>query len=307
MAHFADRILEAIDRKAAPICVGIDPVIDQLPDVILDRHKADDAEGRSDLDAIFDFVAELLEVIAPHVPAVKFQWACFERYGPEGLEILGALVHEAASRELVVIADAKRGDIGISAAHYAQATLIDPPAGPEDQVASADAVTVSSYFGDDGLRPFLDLAALEAKGVFALVRTSNPGADALQQRELKDGGTVADAVAAFVAEIGDNPRYLGNGGYSLLGAVVAATRPQEAARLRRLMPRQLFLVPGFGAQGGSAGDVKPCFHEDGRGALVTASRSVIYAFRQKPEQDWRTAVEEAVIDMRKAVGSVLPM
>lgn len=309
MPHFADDLIDAIDQKATPVCVGIDPVFERLPEG-LRRGREDGPAAR--VDAIFEFVMELIETVAPLVPCVKLQSACFERYGPDGVHAYYSLIEAAVSRDLIVIGDAKRGDIGATAAHYAAATLLDPaaPAGEEDEeggddLAAPDAVTVNAYFGEDGLRPFLDLARQESKGVFALVRTSNPGGDAIQALRLSDGRSVAEAVGGVVAELGDEPPYLGESGYSLLGAVVGATRPEDAARLRTIMPRQIFLVPGFGAQGGGAEDVRACFNADGKGAIVTASRSIIYAYENQPTGDWRDAVAAATRDMIRQIAALV--
>lgn len=300
MAHFVDQLLERIEQAGSPVCVGIDPVYERLPASL--RGDEPTHEGR--VDAIFEFVTKVLEVVSPHVPLVKFQLACFERYGPDGLAIYHSLVQEARSLGLMVIGDAKRGDIGATAEHYAAAMLLEPDGGDEGDWAAADAVTVNSYFGRDGLVPFLDVAAAEGKGVFALVRTSNPGGDAIQSLKLADGRTVADAVAMLMAEIGGDSRYLGERGYSLLGAVVGATKPGDAARLRELMPRQLFLVPGFGAQGGGADDVRACFRADGTGAIITASRSITYAFEKTPT-DWPMAIEAATLQMKREIAKIL--
>jgi len=306
MPHFVDTLLDRIDDKGAPVCVGIDPVYERLPKSLRDDVRGDGGEA---LDAIADFVLTVLDAVAEHVPAVKFQSACFERYGAEGVAIYEQLLGEAKRAGLIVIGDVKRGDIGTTAAHYAFATLIDPPGDPDgdedDQPAAADAITVNSYFGLDGLAPFCDLAAAHDKGVFTLVRTSNPGGDAIQGLELNDGRTVAEAVGALVAEIGNDKRYLGERGYSLLGAVVGATKPGDAAKLRAIMPRQLFLVPGFGAQGGSADDVRACFNDDGAGAIITASRSITYAFESAPNGDWRDAIEAAALDMKQQVAAIV--
>ncbi len=301
MSHFVDRLLEQVRVKGSPVCVGIDPVYDRLPETVRD---IDDEVLEAKLDAIFAFVQKVIQAVAEHVPAVKFQAACFERYGPDGLGVYHSLVQEAREAGLIVIGDVKRGDIGSTAEHYAAATLLDPGADDGDW-ASPDAVTVNSYFGRDGLTPFTDLAAKLGKGVFTLVRTSNPGGDAIQSLQLADGRSVAEAVAGLVAEIGSDANYLGSSGYSLLGAVVGATKPGDAARLRQIMPQQLFLVPGFGAQGGSADDVRACFKADRTGALITASRSITYAFEQNPEADWPGAVEQAAIEMKQQINAIL--
>ena len=300
MPHFVDQLLARIEQTGSPVCVGIDPVYERLPDEL----RRDDASHEMRVDAIFEFVTKVLQIVAPHVPIVKFQLACFERYGPDGLGVYHSLVQDARAMGLMTIGDAKRGDIGATAEHYAAAMLLEPGGGDEGDWAAADAVTVNSYFGRDGLSPFLDLAAHEGKGVFALVRTSNPGGDAIQSLKLADGRTVAEAVAALMDQIGGEPQYIGDRGYSVLGAVVGATKPGDAARLRELMPRQLFLVPGFGAQGGAADDVRACFRDDGTGAIITASRSITYAFEKVP-LDWQSAIEAATLQMKREIAEIL--
>ncbi len=288
--HAADRLLAAIERAGSPVCVGIDPVLPRLPAAL--RPVDRDAEGC--VAAIRSFSIAVLDAVAPHVGCVKLQSACFERYGAPGVEALQAVAGAARERNLQVVLDAKRGDIGVSAEHYAHAAF-----GGEAQTqwSPADWLTINSYFGDDGIRPFLQ----PGRGAFALVRTSNPGGDRVQAARLEDGRTVAELVAATVAEVGAG--FVGAGGYSALGAVVAATRPDESAALRTLMPQQIFLVPGFGAQGGDAESVRPCFAADGRGAIVTASRSVIYAF--SPDQpDWKAAVGDAAAAFAEQIAKV---
>lgn len=235
----------------------------------------------------------VLEAVAGAVPCVKPQLACFERYGSGGVAVYERVVDHAKRLGLLVIADAKRGDIGISAAHYAEALLAGGHA--------ADAVTVNPYLGPDTLEPFVDTAASHDAGVFVLVRTSNPGSDALQSREIVDGRTVAEAVADTVTQLG--AAHAGSHGYSHVGAVVGATKPADAAALRARMPHALFLVPGFGAQGGSAQDVRACFKPDGTGAVITASRSVIYAPPRVGEA-WDGAVRRAAEALRDQVASL---
>jgi orotidine-5'-phosphate decarboxylase len=188
-----------------------------------------------------------------------------------------------------VILDFKRGDIGISADHYAASARGPMP---------SDWTTVSAYLGTDGILPFVGAE----RGAFALVRTSNPSGDAIQSLRLADGRTVAESVADLVASAGEAT--VGACGFSNLGAVVGATKRADAAALRDRMPRQLFLVPGFGAQGGGVDDVLPCFRADGRGALVTASRSVIYAFGAG-DRDWRTSIRRGAEELRSQVASGL--
>lgn len=288
--HAADRLLAAIDRVGSPVCVGIDPVLERLPAAL----RPADRSPKGGAAAIRAFSLGVLDAVSGVVPCVKFQSACFERFGSYGVEALGQVIDEAGQRSLEVILDAKRGDISLSAEHYASAVFGDEP-GPGGP--GPDWVTVNSYFGADGIRPFLKPGA----GVFALVRTSNPGGDAVQGVRLADGRSVAEAVAGLVASIGRD--YLGDGGYSALGAVVGATRPDEAGALRAIMPQQILLVPGFGAQGGDVDSVRPCFAADGRGAIVSAGRSVIYAF-ETGQPDWTSAVAAAAAAFAQQVAAV---
>lgn len=295
--HPADRLCAAIARAGSPVCVGIDPVLDRLPAALQPARRDDRAASQ----AIASFSLGVMDAVTPHTACVKLQSACFERFGPAGVEALRRVIDEARERGLQVILDAKRGDIGLTAEHYAAAVFGDDPG--ENTPGTPDWVTINSYFGEDGIRPFLRPGC----GAFALVRTSNPGGDAVQGARLADGRSVAELVAGAIASIGDS--YLGvtgatgASGYSALGAVVAATRPDEAAALREIMPRQILLVPGFGAQGGDARTVRCCFAADGRGAIVSASRSVIYAF-DAGETHWQRAVADAAAAFAGQVAAV---
>ncbi len=251
--------------------MGLDPVLERLPKEILGRFPGP-------AEAIERFSLELLDAVAGIVPAVKPQAACFERYGAAGYAAMERVIASARGRFSVIL-DWKRGDIGISSSHYAAGAT----------AMGAEWVTANAYLGLDGVRPFLEAGL----GVFALVRTSNPDGDRVQSARLADGSTVADAVARLVAEEGG--RHRGECGLSALGAVVGATKAADAARLRHLMPEQPFLVPGYGAQGAGAAEAAACFRSDGRGAIVTASRSVIYAF-EPGDPAWAESV-------RKAAGS----
>lgn len=283
--HLADRLLDACNAKGAPVCVGLDPVLERLPDAI---DKADPVQ------AIEAFCIGVIDAVADSVPAVKPQSACFERYGSEGVAVFHRVVAHAKDAGLIVVGDAKRGDIGTSSAHYAAGLL----AGPQ----GCDTLTVNGYLGGDGIEPFQEVAAREGKGLFVLVRTSNPGGDAIQSLSLADGRTVSEAVGDVVAEVGAS--CVGESGYSNIGMVVGATKPEDAAKLRQRYPQQLFLVPGFGAQGGGAEDVRACFKPDGTGALITASRSVIYAFKQA-QSDWHASVSAAASKLREEITVIL--
>lgn len=295
-SHFSDRLAAAIDRVGSPACVGLDPVAEKLPAVIRRRDI-----GLAEMIELF--CNAVIEAVAPHVGAVKFQSACFERYAAAGMRVLRNLIRAARSRGLVVILDAKRGDIGVTAEHYAQAAFGGAEGKPAPAPPAADAITLSGYMGADTIEPFLR----PGRGVFVLVRTSNPGSDAIQAQRLADGRTVAELMADQVAALGATR--VGTAGLSDVGAVVGATKAAEAAALRARMPDQIFLVPGYGAQGGTAEDVRvmlrPGATSPGKaGVLVNASRSVIYAF-DAAEKDWAASVgraaEQFAGDLRRVV------
>lgn len=290
IVHPADRLLAAISARRAPVCVGLDPVLERLP-ASLRPEDNDDAESIAY--ALEEFCFEVIEAIAPFVPCVKIQSACFERYGHHGWISIQALLQASAQDDMQFILDAKRGDIGISAEHYAAANFHDIPGiGP----FAPDWLTINSYLGEDGITPFLKY---DRHGAFALVRTSNPGGDAVQNLRLDDGRTVAEAVGELIAGIGASR--IGEGGYSTLGAVIGATKRDDAARLRQIMPQQIFLVPGYGAQGAAVDDVLPCFNANGSGAIVTASRSVIYAFEPN-DPNWMKSVGDAAAKFAEEIG-----
>ena len=282
-AHFADRLLAAIEDKGSPVCVGLDPVYDRLPESI--RSGSTDPERRAYETGIF--CRELLETVAPVVSAVKPQIAYFEALGHFGVKLYYEMTALAQQLGLVVIGDVKRGDIGSTAGAYAAAHLRgdDCP----------DGITVNGYFGADGLAPFVDACRDEGKGTFVLVRTSNPSAATVQDFADAAGTKFYEHIASQVGQLGDGDGLVGASGYSCVGAVVGATYPDEARRLREIMPNQIFLVPGYGAQGATASDCAASFKPDRTGAIVNASRSVLYAFteEQSAGEDWPRAVAAA--------------
>lgn len=274
--HPADRLALAIDRIGAPACVGIDPVADRLPGGLADAAVCNGFES---------FCAGVLEAVAGVVPAVKFQSACFERYGSAGVAVLERAVDRARRLGLFVVLDAKRGDIGISARHYAAAAV----------GMGADAITANAYLGAETIEPYLDAGLL----AFALVRTSNPGSDAIQRAALADGGTVAQLVAREIAALG--AQHVGTRGLSAVGSVVGLTKSKEGKALRAVLADQPMLVPGFGAQGGTAAQVRALTRPDASrpgdlGVLVTASRSVIFA-PEPADAPWTARVRDAASRM----------
>lgn len=312
--NFADRLLDATVSKGAPICVGIDPIYDMLPDAIAGdaaRRNANDPEAA--IDAIFAFTTKLLQIVAEHVPCVKFQSAYFEQWRSDGVEAYFSLIGEAAEHGLIVIGDVKRGDIGSTAEAYAAGHLADAPAPSPDATAedlfTPDAITVNPFCGLDTVEPFVKTAENFDKGLFVLVRTSNPGSAALQDAKLTDGRTYSEMLADGLRSIAARQALVGKGGFSSIGAVVGATQPQTMVSLRARLPQSIFLLPGYGAQGATAEMTRSAFI-DGRGAIVSASRSILYAHREKKYadrfgSDWERCVEAAVREMKADVARVV--
>ena len=268
---FADRLVAAVNEIGSPACVGLDPVAERLP------------TSGDDVDAMREFCLGVIDAVAGVVPAVKPQSACFERYGAAGYAVLEDVCRAAREAGLIVILDAKRGDIGVSARHYAAAV----------KRLDAHAVTVNAYLGPSTIEPYLDAGL----GVFVLVRTSNDDSNAVQSLGLVDGRTVADLMADLTVAVGET-RFRKTP-YSDVGAVVAATKPQDAQRLRERLPRTLLLVPGYGAQGGTIETVKPLLDDHAGGVLITASRSVIYP--EGDHADWKGAIRDAARDFADEV------
>ena len=311
-AHFADRLIERIRQKGVPACVGLDPVYSRLPAAIAEQRDLDDeTDVEASLDAVLEFCRRIIGMVAPIVPAVKINSAFFERYYWDGVEGYYDLVQEAAAAGLMVIGDVKRGDIGHSSGSYAKAHLSDPEFATLDDLVAPDAVTVNPYFGIDGIKPFLETARESGdKGLFALVQTSNESAEDVQGLTLEGGMTVGERVGVLVNAWAGDEGLMGSSGYSCLGAVVSPRDEASTTKLRALMPNCIFLVPGFGAQGRTAEQVKPCFKADGTGALVNASRSVIYAYEDMKylemyTSEWEKCVEHACRDFVAALKAVV--
>jgi orotidine-5'-phosphate decarboxylase len=288
--------MAAISRAGNPVCVGIDPRPEDLPVGFLDGFPGDRAGMARALEA---FGREVVDVVAPLVPAVKFQAAFYEAYGPEGVAALHATSAHARDAGLIVIMDGKRNDIGSTAEAYARAYLGKVPVGESFEPSwDVDALTVNPYLGTDGISPFVKVATREGKGIFVLVRTSNASAREFQDL-VADGRPIYRHVAERLASWASPHR--GDSGYSFVGAVVGATYPSELAGLREALPGVPFLVPGYGTQGGNASDVAPAFDAKGLGALVNNSRGITFAYRKPAAarfgDDWRAAVAQAVRDM----------
>ncbi|MHC5009538.1 MAG: orotidine-5'-phosphate decarboxylase [Planctomycetota bacterium] len=285
MRHFFDRLEAARRERHTTLCVGIDPRMERIPEEI--RREA----GESVEDLLRVFGQEVLRLVADHAACVKVQVAFFEAHGLAGMRAYAAILKEARGRGLPVIGDVKRGDIGSTAAAYAAGHL---RSGSDLEV---DAITANPYLGGDSLTPFVDAAAKAGKGVYVLVRTSNPGAADLQELSAAaDGRCFYEHTADLVARLGA-PHQSAETGLSAVGAVVGATAPAAGAALRAQLPATPFLVPGYGAQGATAADVARCHRADGSGIVVNASRSIIHP--QAEPGGWREAVVQAARTARE--------
>ncbi|HTW94086.1 MAG TPA: orotidine-5'-phosphate decarboxylase [Tepidisphaeraceae bacterium] len=304
---FCDRLLDAIDKTQAPICVGIDPILESFPEEIRGKYLSRDDEPQAAVDAIFDFTTTVLKIVAPHVPIVKFQSAFFEKYLWEGVEAYYSLIQEANALGLLVIGDVKRGDIGSTASAYAAGHLAEQTG--DDEIATPDAITVNPMLGLDTLEPFIKTAREFSRGLFVLVRTSNPGSAELQDAKLATGQTWSEMLAEKLAVLAADRAMRGKRGWSSIGAVVGATHPHTIQSLRRLLPKSIFLLPGYGVQGATADMTRAAF-KDGRGAIVSASRSILYAHNEPKYaaqfgKDWRKCVEASVGDMKRDIQRVV--
>ncbi|TWT55464.1 orotidine 5'-phosphate decarboxylase [Thalassoglobus neptunius] len=295
MIPYIQRLHSAIQKKQTAALVGLDPRWEQLPETIrssaLDKH-GDSMIGRAS--AYEEFCLRIIDVVAPLVPAVKPQSAFFEECGPEGVQALRNVIRAARDAGLIVICDAKRGDIGSTAQAYANAYLAgeDPSSAP----FAADALTVNPYMGVDTLQPFVQRASEVGGGLYVLVRTSNPGAGDFQDRTT-EGSTLFEAVADGVERL--SSEFANGAEYGSIGAVVGATFPKELEELRARMKHVPLLVPGYGSQGGTSKDVASAFDSNGLGAVINSSRGIIFSYRKSPlaeefgEARWEEAVESA--------------
>ena len=308
------RLIDQIVKKDAPVVVGLDPMLSYIPEHIL--KAAFDAFGETPAgagEAVWQFNRQIVDAVCDLVPAVKPQIAMYEQFGIEGLTAYKRTVDYCHEKGLLVIGDVKRGDIGSTSAAYAAAHLGTVQIGsrtysPFDE----DFATVNPYLGTDGIKPFIDVCNSHDKGIFVLVKTSNPSSGEFQDRLISGSGEDArplyELVGMKVREWGEMTM---DGHYSNVGAVVGATYPQMGKTLRALMPGTFILVPGYGAQGGSGKDLVPFFDRDGLGAIVNSSRGIIAAWKQERYASFgaeafadasREAVKDMCEDIRSALG-----
>lgn len=292
MDGFGDRLAAALHRVGNPVAVGLDPRWEELPDSLKTGVTGSEASRRATV--YTRFCREIIDVIANRVAVVKPQVAFFEQQGPAGMQALADTIAHAHRRGLLIIADAKRNDIGSTAEAYADGWL------GATSVWQADALTISPYLGDDSLTPFVTAATSRGAGLFVLAKTSNPGGGQFQDLSV-DGRTVYRRVADHVESLAGASA--GSSGYGAVGAVVGATYPGQLAELRAAMPSAWILVPGYGSQGGTARDVAPAFDARGLGAVINNSRGIIFAHRRREYAErfqasqWQDAVAQATDDM----------
>ena len=306
MENFADRLIATIRKKNSCVVVGLDPYLKLIPDIVKNKpvisHKPSLEYAAR---VILEFNLQVIDLIAPHVGIVKPQIAFYELYGWWGIWAYAETIKYAKHKGLIVIGDVKRGDVPSTAEAYAEAHIGEVHIDDIVETAFAsDAVTVNPFLGSDSLLPFIQTAKKYNKGIFVLVKTSNPLSGEFQDLmcgEMK----LHEIIAQKTHEWGKD--LIGKGGYSAVGAVVGATYSQEIEILRKIMPSAFFLVPGYGAQGATANDIKYCFNPDGLGAIINASRSILYAYNNPPwkekygVQSWKDATQEAVIKMNEEI------
>lgn len=298
--NIMDALAHAIAEKQNPTAVGLDTRVEYFPEGFFAPDK--DFQ-RSASEAIFAFNRALIDAVADIVPAVKVQVAFYEMYGTEGMIAFKRTMEYAKQAGLIVIADVKRGDIGSTAEAYAHAFLSGTPDGQESHPAfDADIITVNPYLGTDGIKPFTDACERYGKGIFVLVKTSNPSGGEIQDL-VADGKPIYEHVGLLTAQWGEN--LIGNCGYSAVGAVVGATYPEQGAALRALLPNTFFLIPGYGAQGGTAEGIAKSFDNKGGGAIVNASRSIMCAYKKQPGVHFADAARNEALRMKEDLLSAL--
>ena len=303
-----NKLCKKITDLQAPIVVGLDPMLDYVPEEVKKKAFAEYGETLEGAgEAIWQFNKAIVDATADLIPAVKPQIAMYEQFGIPGMIAFKKTVDYCKEKDLVVIGDIKRGDIGSTSAAYAVGHVGKVQVGTKSYVPfNEDFVTVNPYLGSDGIKPFIDVCKEENKGIFVLVKTSNPSSGEFQD-QLVDGTPLYELVGKKVAEWGET--HMGDN-YSYVGCVIGATYPEMGKTLRAIMPKTFILVPGYGAQGGKAEDLVPYFNKDGLGAIINSSRGIIAAYKQDKyskfgSENFADASRQAVIDMREDIMGAL--
>ena len=303
-----NKLISNIRKTNAPIVVGLDPMLNYIPEHIQKKAFAEFGETlEGAAEAIWQYNKGIVDATCDLIPAVKPQIAMYEQFGIPGLIAYKKTVEYCKSKDLVVIGDIKRGDIGSTSAAYAVGHLGQVQVGSKKYAGfDEDFATVNPYLGSDGVKPFMDVCKEEKKGIFVLVKTSNPSSGEFQDRVI-DGRPLYELVGEKVAQWGDE---LMGDGYSYVGAVVGATYPEMGKVLRKIMPKTFIRVPGYGAQGGKGADLVHFFNEDGLGAIVNSSRGIIAAYKQEKYKEFgaenyadasRAAVKDMIADISGAL------
>lgn len=296
-----DKLIDAIKRTDNPSVVGLDTCLDYLPqDMLAKVESLDDAAEQ-----IFEFNKNIIDNIFDIVPAVKVQVAYYEMYGYQGMKAFNQTVDYAKSKGMIVIADVKRNDIGSTAGCYSKAYLSGVEVAGKKIIAfDSDYITVNGYLGSDGILPFVKDCKENDKGLFILVKTSNPTSGELQDKKFENGNTLYEEMGDLVEKWGSE--LIGKYGYSSIGAVVGATHREQAEIIRKRNPHTFFLIPGYGAQGGKAEDLAVCF-VNGIGGIVNSSRGILCAYKKDKYQgmDYAKAARQASIDMREDLNSAI--
>ena len=308
--NIVDKLIEKTIETKNPTVVGLDPDISKIPACY--KENSDNTNPLLAVtDVIYKFNCDIIDTVAELVPAVKPQIAFYEKYGSYGVAVFEKTVAYAKSKGLVVIEDAKRNDIGNTAKAYADGHLgiVETLDGSYTSAFDVDFLTVTPFLGSESLNPFVDVCKKNNKGIFVLVKTSNTSSGEIQDVITKDGITISQSIAKYVAEQAES--FVGKYGYSSTGAVVGATYPEEAVTFRRIMPKSYFLVPGYGVQGGDAKDILPCFNFDGLGAIINSSRGILYTHMSDEErnnctkEEYLNSVRNAVVEMQNDIYSTL--
>lgn len=307
MQNAMDKLICKIKQMNNPTVIGLDPRYDMIPKCITEKYEQT-IEGACK--AIIEFNKKLIDATCDIIPAIKPQIAFYEMFGVEGIKAFKQTYEYAKQKQMIVIADIKRGDIGSTAAGYSNAYLGKTPLGNiEESIFDVEFVTVNPYLGIDGVKPFIEDCKKCGKGIFVLVKTSNPSSGELQDLKLENGKTVYETVGELVNKWGEE--LIGENGYSSVSAVVGATYPKQLQELRKIMPNTYFLIPGYGAQGGKAEDIALGFDKNGLGGIVNASRSLMCAYKSDKwknrfeEKDFAQATRAEALRMKQELNSAI--
>lgn len=298
-----DRLIKKIEEKDSCVCVGLDPRFHRIPEEVKEPIREELGETLEGLTRVLiEFNRGIMEAVEPYAPVLKFQISFYEQYGLAGLEALEESMKLAREMGFEIILDAKRNDISSTATAYAKGYLGQVDVwGREEAISDIDSMTINPYLGEDGVNPFIEVARKNEKALWVLLKTSNPSSGDLQDLELPSGQLVYENLAKQLESLGED--WIGENGYSNLGMVVGATYPEAAEKVRDLLPKTFFLIPGYGAQGAGGEELKPFFNKDGLGGIVNSSRGIIFAEGQEGES-FKEASRRAVKAMKEDINRI---